>query len=242
MIALIALCAESPPSLAALEGCIRRIVPAESSVALAPGHLEGRVGDVAFRIARVEEPIPFQLLEGPCVSAWHWPEAAATFEPHRSQLTVIVEGEKDLVLHQSLFLTRLVAELAQSFSAVGIYWDNAPMVHPPDAFCEAAQKMSLSHLPLRLWVDFRLIPEESGGNSLATFGLSALGLKEIEVVGCRRDPPEILRWAYNLAHYLLEGGTVEDDQTIGIDEEERILVRLELSMFEAERTVHVLKL
>ena len=102
--------------------------------------------------------------------------------------------------------------------------------------------MSLSQLPLRLWVDFRLIPEESGVNSLATFGLSALGPKEIEVVSCRRDSLEILRWAYNLAHYLLDGGVVEDDQTIGTDEEERILVRVEPSMFDADRTVHVLKL
>ena len=143
---------------------------------------------------------------------------------------------------QILLLTRLVAVLVEEFGALGIYWDSAPLVHSPAAFCESAREMSLNTLPLRLWVDFRLIPEAEGTHSLATFGLAALGQMEIEIASSRRAPTELLGWAFNLAHHLLEGGVIKDDQTFGTNDVERILVRHESSMFTPQRTVYSLKL
>ncbi len=173
--------------------------------------------------------------------AWHWPEAAQTFQRHRSQLAVIIERGPGSAIHKSLLLSRLVALLGADFDYLAVYWDAATMVHAAEVFTAAASQMSPRSLPLRLWVDFRFIPDDDGSLTLVTFGLRAFDLFEIEIRSSARSAAVLLRLAFNLAYHQLDGGVVEDDQTIGRDDDERILVRHERSMFDPERTVLSLK-
>ena len=98
--------------------------------------------------------------------------------------------------------------------------------------------MSDGNLPLFLWIDFRIEPIEGGRYQLYTTGLDALGQSELEVSAYEGSPQELLDFAYNIAHYLLDRRkVVSDGDTIGLTEEVRATARLDKSMLDPKLDV-----
>ncbi len=195
--------------------------------------------DVSYIVALVRAPIPWSDLEGPCETAWHWPEARAELEQHNAHLIVTASSARLDAIDLMLGLTRTVAAVALCSAAAGVYWGGGTQVHPMDDFVEQSQQMSREYLPLFLWLRFGLASEEDGTSSLFTTGLAELELMEIEFPHSSLDPETLIDRAYNFAHYLLDNGPIlEDGNTIGGTPEEKFRVRHVPSMWEAERSVY----
>lgn len=85
--------------------------------------------------------------------------------------------------------------------------------------------MSDDYLPLNLWIYFGL---SVTGNKASgyTHGLKEFGKAELEILDSGREPEEIRAFLFNIAHYILENDTTfEDGQTIGLTEDEKILIK-----------------
>ena len=83
--------------------------------------------------------------------------------------------------------------------------------------------MTPTNLPLRIWIDFRLWESKDGSRGLVTSGMSALGQRELEVIGSTSSAQQIRAWSYTVAHYCLEKSTVlEHGQAVGISPKEWI--------------------
>jgi hypothetical protein len=189
-------------------------------------------------MALVAKPLPWSDLEGPCAAAWYWPQAAAAFRRHAAHLiaTVMPEGRDRLAT--ALRLTAMVAASGATSHALGVYWGPGRLVHAPEAFLQESLHMSRENLPLNLWVDFRLGQNEDGTHSLFTTGLAAFGYREMEIWDSRRSPQSLRDSAYNVAHYVLEKGSVlKQGETIGGTEEEKIPIRVEPSRWDGATTV-----
>ena len=103
--------------------------------------------------------------------------------------------------------------------------------------------MTEDQLPLRLWINARQVEEEDGSRSLSTTGLEDFGHREIEIWGWCSAKDVLDRWAFNVAHFLLEKNpTIQDGETVAISQNEWIHVFLQPSMFDPEREVYCLKL
>ncbi len=231
-------------SLRALAEVAARTRGAEARVRCddSAGLVRVTVGDAELAIAPASTPISWELLDGPCRDAWHWREAAAVLRLHRSHLVVALVEGAGLPLPRALFLTRVAAEVGESFGYSGVYWESALLVHAAAAFTEAARAMTPRRLPLRLWVSFRIASEEDDTRSLATTGLDAFGEKEIEIWGSRAEPNEMIGWAYNTAHYLLaERAAIADGQALGTSPEEWVHVFVRPSMLDPSRLVYLLR-
>jgi hypothetical protein len=62
---------------------------------------------------------------------------------------------------------------------------------------------------------------------------------EIEVDRCTMNLQELFEFVGNIAHYLIQSGPIiEDGNTVGGSEEERILVRNRPSMIDPNRRVY----
>ncbi|NUQ63316.1 MAG: DUF4261 domain-containing protein [Pirellulales bacterium] len=196
------------------------------------------IGRDTAAISLMDAPIPWADLEGPCASAWYWPEAAASLREHRAHVLVVVLSDSEDRVATALLLTSLVAAVASCSDAAGVCWVPAALVHSPEAFIASSQEMSKEYLPLYLWVNFAIQQHHDGSYCMSTAGLVEFGLMEIEVRSSYRDPEFLLDRVFNITHYLLDNGPVlEDGETIGLSDDEEIPVTHGPSMWDDRTTV-----
>lgn len=193
----------------------------------------------AVTLSLMRAPIPWRDLEGPARAAWHWPEAVERLKSHQAHVIVaVLAPEKDRI-STMLLLTRVVAAVAATADASGVYWGEGPVVNAPDDFVEEAQRTSSERLPLYLWLAFQLMRNPDGTFTLRTSGLRSFGLMELELVASRSKPAELVDRAFHFAHYLLDHGPVlKDGDTIGLSAQERLRVRLLPSVIDPARRVY----
>lgn len=195
--------------------------------------------EATVNVTLVDQPIPWDQLEGPCATAWYWPEAEATLKPHTSHLFITLVDESGKALHQAMRLTRLLVAICKAAPAIGIVWGASGTVHEPVAFGQLASTTAPDNLPLNLWIDFRAYEKDRPGVfGLFTTGLHALGHREFEVSDYVGDPQILIGAAYNITHYLLEKApTLKDTEVIGLPDEQEITLHDEQSMVDPEQSV-----
>lgn len=194
-------------------------------------------------IGLVPAPIPWSQLEGPCATAWWWPEATAVCKACPAHYLVTTQSADDDVLAANLRLTAMVAALVRVARAPAIYWGAGTLVHGAEAFCAQAAEASRERLPLRLWVDFRVEREKNGGLFFATTGMKALGHMEIESTSPAASVDHVLDRIFNAAHYLCDHGPVLlDGQTFGLSANEKIRISHRRSRWAREGDVIFLEI
>jgi hypothetical protein len=181
------------------------------------------VGDLTAAITLIPRPIPWSQLEGPCATAWYWPEATAEMRDHAAHLLIAVVDEGGKAIEKAMTLTRLTAATVASSTSVGVFWGPGRLVHSPGAFVEQAVQMKPDNLPLFLWIDFRIEQIDDGVYRLYSTGLEALGDNEIEVERFDGEPQALLDFVYNFAHYLIDQKKlIRDGDTIGLTDEVQV--------------------
>lgn len=187
----------------------------------------------------VDKPIPWSRLEGPCATAWYWPEAADRMKPHTDHLFLTLLDEHSRAIDRSFRLTRFAVAAVGAAPALGLVWGATGAVHDPAAFADLAARSSKTDLPLHLWVDFRVYQHDHAGRfGFFTTGMEALGHRELEVPAFEGDPQRLIAAAYNIAHYVLErDATLKDAEVIGLPDESQVTVREERSLVDPEQEV-----
>ncbi|MDO4573914.1 MAG: DUF4261 domain-containing protein [Planctomycetia bacterium] len=185
-----------------------------------------------------ESPVPMEELKQACRRAWHWPEASfgLTQGTHR-MVVAVMPDEKELdAVDVALLLTCLASAVAQCTAATAILWNASGMLHAPEEFTRHTEGMNRQTLPVELWVEFRIVQNSDQSLSVGTWGLEGFALDEFEVSHSRRDLRWLLRWIFNLSHFVLENGPVfESEQTFGSKDSEKFTVTRGISAAELDR-------
>ncbi len=184
-------------------------------------------------------PVPNQEAEEAANYYYFWEDGAAEVAQHKSHVIVTATGEGDVV-DRILLATRGARAVLQAAESVGVYWGNGSIANSTETFLQMSEEADRDSLPLYLWVRFQLMPGETEDRvGLYTLGLSQFGEQEIEVVNTSWKVGPMMEFLYNVAHYILtSGNTIEDGNTIGGDENQKITVSYEPSVLDAERTVY----
>jgi hypothetical protein len=189
-------------------------------------------------IALLPAPIPWSNLEGPCATAWWWPEATERMKGHRAHVLVALVGETGNPVQRHITFTHLTAAVASHTDAVGIYWGGGRLVHDPQAFIEEAQNVSPANLPLSLWIDFRVETNDDGSHRLFTTGMKAFGKMEIEIPHSKNKPVDVFNFACSIADYVITNNpNIEDGHTMGRSATEKIRATYTPSMYDSTITV-----
>lgn len=192
------------------------------------------VGDAPAFVIVEDDPIPTEDLELPVLTAWYWPEAAQAVEEHRAFAMVALPTPMSDSLEKTALVTELAASLAKTSDAVAVLWSKANLIHEPEAFFKSAQHIGPDVYPIELWVGFHAEPEPDDSITFFTRGMLNFGLPEIEVYNSHRDLQFIYERVFNIAHFLFERGPViRDGETVGTNDEERFLVTIAPSRFDA---------
>ena len=158
-----------------------------------------------------------------------WPELAKDRPDQVAHLVVTVQGELPPLARATL-LTQLTTAVLGCCEGLGVYWVDADMAIEAGVFSDIALD-SEGDYPRALWVDFH-IARSGEGSSGYTRGLEAFGLQEVEVNEGPEPPEELYDRFFGLAAYLLaHGSVIEDGDTLGESEDEKIQVRYGASSF-----------
>ena len=212
-----------------------------------PAATEAEDGDesISFKLdgalvvaATMPAPIPWSQLEGPCATSLLWPDAAKELKGHKAHLIVTVAGEKEPLETATLLTQVTAAILTASDEAIGVYWGNGTLVIPPPVFNDFAVEMLPDSFPIPIWIDMRVGRNEDGTTSGFTAGMEALGHMEFETNNASDSVGGLRERLFGLAAYVLENGPViQDGNTVGEDQHERIKVVYSNSEFGHEGLV-----
>jgi hypothetical protein len=212
--------------------------PAPTGLSQEDDTLVFHLDDSMAAVSLMPAPIPWSDLEGPCATAWWWPEATERMKGHKCHIIVVFMGGAGNAVERHIYLTRLVSAVAANADSAGIYWGAGTVVHDPTAFQEQAAELSPDNLAPQLWVDMRLEQNEDGSFRFFTTGMASFGCLEIEIDRSPRLPEEILDFCYSIVSYVLQRGTtIGDGETVGRSADERIKVRHKASMWDRAKVM-----
>jgi hypothetical protein len=179
-------------------------------------------------------PYPWPDLEGPCATAWWWPEATERMRAHTHHFLISILGAPAMPpVERRVLLTRVAAAVVRNTDAVGVYWAEGTLVHEPKAFLAQADDASATSIPGPLWIDVRV--EQNADRTLRCFttGLAPLGHLEIEVERATLEPRELLEFVGDTACYIVNNDVpIKDGETMGRTADEKFRVRHAPSMFD----------
>ncbi len=164
-----------------LEAALRsRLVDGDRLVSLAPQRTGAvlRVAGGTAVITFVDATLPADEVQDACRNAWYWPQACASVDDHKAQAIVMLTGTELDRIDSALLQTRLMAAVLDATRAVAVLWGQNLQFR--DSFLAGSIAPSRDALPVTLWVNHRLTREASGRLSIATRGLKAFDLMEIE--------------------------------------------------------------
>jgi hypothetical protein len=224
--------AKSPGLLGRLFG--NKPAPTASDQQWQDSNLVFSLADHMIAVALMPGPIPWSDLEGPCATAWWWPDATKRMQAHQYHFIVTVMGGAMSPVARRVMLTNLVSAVVRHTDAVGVYWGEGTVVHEPTSFLEQAEGISETNIPGPLWIDVR-VEKNDDDDTLRCFttGLSPLGHLEIEVARSQLKPQELLEFVGDTACYMInQNMPIKDGETLGRTATEKFKVRHAKSMFD----------
>jgi len=240
LLAMVALRSSSFPSAGNILESLRRIAPdaeigepTEGCDALA---FELNGNDAA--VGLMPKHIPWHELEGPCATAWWWPEATEAMRDHTHHAIVFLAGEEGSAAARHVDLTHLTAAVAETTDSAGIYWGGGTVVHKPEHFVDEAKQLSRGDVAPHLWIDMRLEQNDDESYRFFTTGMLQFDKPEIEIERTEKSPQDVLEFCHDMVHYILsQDKSIGEGETVGRTNDERIKVSHGPSMFDEDQRV-----
>lgn len=196
--------------------------------------------DLVGFLALMPAPIPNEEAENNAEDNFLWPNGREEVAKHTSHVIVTIAGTGDYSPVQAVIaIARLALVALELYDGMGVYWGNGSVCNNRETFENFCDEMSEEHVPLPAVMRFQFVSTSDEEHGLYTLGLSQFGLMEIEVDHSTMELSELFEYVCNVAHYLvMSGPVIADGNTIGSDENERIVVRHQPSMIDKSRKVY----
>jgi Domain of unknown function (DUF4261) len=240
LLAMVALRSSYFPTAGKLLEALRRVTPAAELGAPTGAHnaLAFELNGNHTAVGLMPAPIPWTELEGPCATAWWWPEATEMMRDHTHHAIVLLTHVMGSAATRHVDLTHLAAAVAETSDAVGIYWGGGTLVHKPEHFIDEAKQLAHGDVAPHLWIDMRLEQNDDGSYRFFTTGMSQFQKPEIEITRTTKPPPDVLAFCHDMVHYILSRDkSIADGETVGRTGDERIKVSHGPSMLDERQTV-----
>ncbi|WP_066167590.1 DUF4261 domain-containing protein [Gordonia hydrophobica] len=143
------------------------------------------------------------------------------------------------IISEAILISRVVASVqACTDTVTAVYAHPSDMLVPPQVYRQSALDAAPG-LPLTMWVDF-LVADESGVTSGETFGMSDLGLYDIEIPESRTPGEAVVRVLADTAVLQYREGPVIDDGMVIESDYGDFSAGIEPSKYDPEQWVLIL--
>ena len=186
------------------------------------GSLIFNVDGAMVALSLMAAPVPNQEAEHNAANNYMWPDAVNVTKTHVAHLMVAVLGHGLPVIEVGKLFVKICSACLKQENAIGIYTSGT--VFEPEFYIKASTMMCEGDLPLFNWLYFGLYQTENGLNGY-TYGMTAFGKEEIEVLESRLSPQDLRNFIFDIAYYVLDGDvTLNDGDTIGFSEEQKLKI------------------
>jgi hypothetical protein len=142
--------------------------------------------------------------------------------PHKAHLVVTLHAQGDALTRISL-LTSILAAIAESSSAVGIYWGDAGATHDPKFFRDIAKERT-TMVRLALWTGIS-IAREGQRYSFLSLGMKQFDLSDLLLVVPLAKSKDGIPFMFDLLGMAVEGGKpLPEGDTVGRTATEKLPV------------------
>lgn len=209
-------------------------VEVRSSQAAPDGPIIMDLGGTLITVLFIDKPIPEEALSNAIRVDRMWPEAAQRLATHRAHAIVATLSEAEgfeQARTGAQTVTLAAAALCALMPTIGVYWDAGDTVVEASRFRESAQAMTQGRIPADMWIQFLWLdgPKTPAGErtlAVVTTGLAPFVGREIEFQPAPLPPAVIAERVLGTIVYLLMNGPVlNDGDTLGVSESERIRTR-----------------
>ena len=180
------------------------------------------VGDTLVVISIMPAPIPEHEAEECASNNYMWEDAVEVAKKHQAHLMVIVMDKNADPLETGKIFVKATACCCKQKTATGVYTSGT--VFEPSFYMDAAEVMKEGELPVYNWIWFGLYQKQNRIYSY-TYGLTAFGKDEIEILGAKAKPMDVLNFLYGMTCYVLSSDvTLHDGETIGVSKRDKHLI------------------
>lgn len=183
------------------------------------------IGNKKLVVSFMPIPVPNEEVEENAALNYMWPEAVDVVKGHQAHILIVVLGkDKDLLERGKLF-TKAVSSCLKQENALAVY--TSTNVFQPEFYIDIASMMKEDEdmLPILNWVWFG-IHISDGQTGIYTYGLKTFGKEEIEVYA-KADLNDIRDFLLDIVAFVLSDDvTLEDGETIGFTEDQKLSITL----------------
>ncbi len=148
----------------------------------------------------------------------------AAAQAHVAHLLVAVIRRDSAPIDAGKLFVKIAAACLKTSNALGIY--TCGTVWLPENYIQTAMVMKAGEFPMMDLVFVGLYRDEKGVSSW-TNGLRSFGKVELEVIGSRQSPSDVLELMYNISSYLIQQGAVlRSGETLGYTAEQKLPLTL----------------
>ncbi len=217
----------------------------------APNTIVFRISAGFGFISFAQSPVDPAELQLPVDSAWWWPDAAATVATHQAHLIVGVFGQTDNPLMTRILLTKLLGLVAQLSGASAVFWSEGSVLRSTPDFLALSAEIGPAAIDTRLWINALIESDPEAGATPSpdgtvalmalTRGLEAFQQMDIQTRAAFVQPQQLFDTLHNFANYLItRGAVVADGDTVGHTQVERITVRHQPNLRDAQTLAYQL--
>ena len=180
------------------------------------------VDDMMLCLSYFDAPVPDKEAEYNAENNYLWPEAVEVTKTHVAQLCVAVLSRNVSIVEAGELFVKGASSCLKLANAIGFYASGT--VFEPKFYIEASTVMKEDTLPMLNWIYFGFTRGKQGPG-IYTYGMTAFGKDELEILDSRMRPEELSEFLYDVVYYILESDvTLRDGETIGMSEEQKLAI------------------
>ncbi|WP_060875018.1 DUF4261 domain-containing protein [Myroides odoratus] len=185
-----------------------------------------------FAIAFMPAPIPTEDIQNTAQYAYNWENVLEDVQDVDSHAIVsVLSGPMDTVERHLLLSRILYAIIATTPSCVGVYQGSQTLLIPRAQYLDYYEEMKEGKVLVPLWVYIGL-RSTAEGNSIYTYGLTAFGKQELEVIHSHLELEELYSFIVNICSYVIGSDVVfKHGETLGYTAEQKINITSSTGVF-----------
>ena len=178
-----------------------------------------QIGKMIATVGLMPVPVPGNEAEENARSNYLWSGAVEAAHNHRAHLIVAIMGTEPDILEQGILFVKLLSSCCSQKNVLGIY--SSGTVFEPRFYEGCAQIIKKNEFPILNCIWFGLW-QRGSGICCYTYGMSAFGKDEMEVLDADAKPSDVRDFLLNMASYVLENDVMlNDGETIGFSAEDK---------------------
>ncbi len=188
-------------------------------------------------IATMPVQIPFDDIKGTAQYAYNWTSAEKDLENHNSHAFVTIVSSNNSEVERFKILTKILSSIIATSNCLGIYQGSQSLLIPKKQYLSSAEELKSNQIPVDLWIYIGL-RKGKDGNSAYTYGLTAFGKLEMEIINSKLALEELHSFLNNICAYVIDSDiTFRSGETLGYTAEQKIRISKSSGQFVEGQTL-----